>query len=161
MYAQSRPYGVLAGMQHVSEGTGVKVTVLRFGRQDPELLAFGSQDGTVYVLHLGKPGDAGHVSSQAIHSMRLSCLVFDNMLGAATEPPWQHVLHSCSHYAVCIRVCTGRLVAAVRVHILQHDEQTMHRNMLLLLLLARTVGCWPLPCGFNLVLTSCAVYSKC
>lgn len=56
----------------MSEGTGVKVTVLRFGRQNPELLAFGSQDGTVHVLQLGKAGDAGHVSCHTASSTNLS-----------------------------------------------------------------------------------------
>lgn len=49
-------------MQHVATGES-RVTILKFGRQTTELLAFGCQDGSVHIMKLEEAGDADHVSN--------------------------------------------------------------------------------------------------
>ena len=48
-------------MQHVGVNEA-KVTVLKFGRQSSDLLAYGCQDGSVQVVNLEEAGDTDHVS---------------------------------------------------------------------------------------------------
>lgn len=49
-------------MQHVGTSEA-RVTVLKFGRLIPYLLAYGCQNGAIYILNLEEAGDADHVST--------------------------------------------------------------------------------------------------
>lgn len=57
------PYS-FAGMQHILEDTGVRVTVLKFGCLSSALLAYGGQDGVVRIAELGDTCTVRHVLKQ-------------------------------------------------------------------------------------------------